>query len=84
METAAIIGFVAAFVSALSMAPQVIKVYRTKKTKDLSLWAFSVLSVGLFLWFIYGILIRSAPVIAGNAVGFSFSFYIVIMKARHG
>lgn len=84
MDLVNAVGFSAALLSAISMAPQVLKVYRTKKTGDLSLWAFSVLASGLFLWLIYGILIRAMPVIIGNAVGFSFSMYIVMMKIRHG
>ncbi|MBN2516168.1 MAG: SemiSWEET transporter [Deltaproteobacteria bacterium] len=84
MDLVNVIGFSAALLSAVSMAPQVLKVYRTKKTGDLSLWAFSVLAGGLFLWLIYGILIRAIPVIIGNAVGFIFSMYIVMMKFRYG
>jgi MtN3 and saliva related transmembrane protein len=78
------IGFLAALLSSVSMAPQVLKVYQTKKTEDLSLWAFSVLASGLFLWFVYGMLINALPVIIGNAIGLSFSLYIVYMKIRYG
>jgi len=84
MSTAEIIGFLAAFICSVSMTPQVIKIYRTKKTSDLSLGAFSVLETGLFLWFIYGLLIHSIPVIVGNGIGVGFTLYIIIMKIRHG
>jgi len=84
MNTAEIIGFMAAFICSVSMTPQVVKIYRTKKTSDLSLGAFSVLATGLFLWFIYGLLIDSLPIIVGNGIGFSFTLYIIIMKIRHG
>ncbi|MCK9276274.1 MAG: SemiSWEET transporter [Syntrophales bacterium] len=84
MDTATFIGLVAAALSSLSMAPQVIKIFKTKKTHDLSLGAFSVLASGLFLWFVYGILIGELPVIAGNALGLSMVVYIIIMKLRHG
>ncbi len=84
MNIATIIGFLAAFLSAISMAPQVIKIYRTRKTKDLSLGAFSVLASGLLLWMVYGIIIEAIPVIVGNAVGFSFSMYIILMKIKNG
>lgn len=84
MDLVNTIGFLAALLSAVSMAPQVVKVYQTKKTEDLSLWAFAVLSGGLFLWLIYGLLIQALPVIIGNAVGLAFSLYIVIMKIKHG
>lgn len=84
MNIAEIIGFLAAFICSVSMTPQVVKIYRTKKTSDLSLSAFGTLASGLFLWFIYGMLIHSIPVIVGNAIGFSFSMYIILMKMRHG
>jgi MtN3 and saliva related transmembrane protein len=84
MNTANIIGFLAALISSISMAPQVVKIYKTKRTDDLSLWTFVVLATGLFLWLVYGLLIRSMPVILGNAVGFTFTVYIIIMKIRHG
>ena len=84
MSIADIIGFTAAVISSISMTPQVIKIYRTKKTNDLSLGAFSVLATGLFLWLVYGLLIHSIPIMAGNAIGVSFTLYIIIMKIRHG
>ena len=79
-----IIGFTAAVITSLAMSPQVIKIYRTKQTNDLSLGAFAVLGTGLFLWLVYGVLIHSAPVMLGNAVGFSLTLYIIVMKIMHG
>lgn len=84
MTVETVIGLSAAFLSAISMIPQVMKVYRTKKTEDLSLWAFCVLAAGLFLWLVYGIMIQAVPVIIGNAIGLSLVCYIVVMKIRHG
>ncbi|MDD5475643.1 MAG: SemiSWEET transporter [Syntrophales bacterium] len=84
MELATVVGLAAAFLSSLSMAPQVIKIYRTRKTGDLSLPAFCSLAAGLFLWFIYGIMIVAVPVVIGNAVGLSLVLYVVIMKLRYG
>ncbi|MFA7461757.1 MAG: SemiSWEET transporter [Anaerovoracaceae bacterium] len=84
MELTTLIGLAAAVLSSLSMAPQVVKIYRTRQTKDLSLPAFLCLATGLFLWLVYGIMIGAMPVIVGNAVGFSLVFYVVVMKLKHG
>jgi len=84
MSIAEIIGFSAAFICSVSMTPQVVKIYRTKKTSDLSLGAFGTLASGLLLWLIYGLLIHSIPVIVGNGIGVSFTLYIIIMKIKHG
>lgn len=79
-----LLGLVAAVIGAIATAPQVIKVFRTKNTRDLSLGTFSMITTTLFLWFVYGVLIQSFPIILGNAVGCALNFYIVIMKLRHG
>jgi len=84
MSITDLVGFMAAVICSLAMTPQVIKIYRTKETRDLSLGAFSVLATGLFLWLVYGLLIQSIPVILGNAVGVSFTLYIIVMKIIHG
>jgi len=79
-----IIGFTAAVICSLAMIPQVVKIYRTKETSDLSLGAFAALGTGIFLWLVYGLLIHSVPVIFGNAVGLSLVLYVIIMKIIHG
>ncbi len=84
MEAATTIGFIAAILTSLSMSPQVIKIYRTRQTTDLSLPAFSSLATGLCLWFIYGVMIGALPVIVGNAVGLTLVMYVVVMKLKHG
>jgi len=78
-----IIGIVAGILCTLSFLPQVVKILKTKRTKDLSLTAFSALSLGVFLWLIYGILIKEFPVIAANAVTFVLSSSIVVMKIKY-
>ncbi len=84
MSLTEITGFLAAFICAMAMTPQVVKIYRTHKTDDLSLGAFTTLATGLFLWLIYGLLIHSTPVIMGNGVGLGFNLYIIIMKIKNG
>jgi len=77
-----IIGFTAAFLTTAAFVPQAVKVYKTKKTEDLSLALFVLLFVGVFLWLVYGVLIVSAPVIIANAVTFILVAYILLVKLR--
>jgi MtN3 and saliva related transmembrane protein len=70
METVTILGFIAAICTTSSFVPQVVKILKTKSTKDISLMMYSVLATGVLLWMIYGILIKEIPIIAANAVGF--------------
>lgn len=84
MDIAEIIGLVAALITMSSFLPQAMKIHRTKETRDLSLPSFIFLSIGLSLWIVYGILIRSGPVILANSVGGIVIFYIIVMKIRYG
>lgn len=81
--TSLIIGLCAGILCTISFLPQVIKIVRTKKAEDLSLITFSVLSLGVFLWLIYGILIESLPIIVSNAAIFVLSLLIVAMKIKY-
>ncbi|MDD3466738.1 MAG: SemiSWEET transporter [Campylobacterales bacterium] len=77
-----ILGFAAAFLTTAAFLPQAVKVYRTKRTEDLSVGLFGLLFVGVFLWFIYGLMINSYPVIIANAVTLVLVGYILIVKIR--
>ncbi len=78
-----IIGIMAGLFCTISFIPQVIKIFKTKNTRDLSLVTFSMLSLGVFLWLIYGILIKEPPIIGSNAVILILSLLIVVMKIRY-
>lgn len=77
-----ILGFAAAFLTTVAFLPQAFKVHKTKKTEDLSLGLFGLLFVGVFLWFIYGLMIISYPVIIANAVTLVLVGYILVVKIR--
>lgn len=77
------IGFLAAFCTTISFLPQAIKVYKTKSTKDISLYMFLIFTVGVLSWLIYGLIINDLPVILANAVTLILSFFILIYKIRY-
>ena len=63
-----IIGLIAAVCSTFAFIPQVMKVWKTKQTKDLSLRMYSIMFLGILLWLVYGILIDSLSIILANVV----------------
>jgi MtN3 and saliva related transmembrane protein len=79
-----ILGLAAGFLATGAMVPQVVKVWKTKQTRDLSLATFLMIDLGVGLWLVYGILIREVPVIAANLVGVLLLTSIVIAKLRYG
>ena len=63
-----IIGLVAAVCTTFAFIPQVMKVWKTKQTKDLSLRMYSIMFIGIILWLVYGIRIDSLSIIMANVV----------------
>ena len=84
MDLIFLIGSAAAVLTTVSFLPQVIKAHTSRHTKDLSLMMFVLFSLGLALWTIYGIALRSVPVIAANTVTLSLSLYLIYLKVRYG
>ena len=82
MDFTTILGIVAGFLTTLSYLPQVIKIWSTKSTKDISLGMFSILSLGIFFWLIYGLLIRDLPLVLANSVTLAFTMVILFFKLR--
>ena len=83
MNTFTIIGLVAASCTTFSFLPQAIKVIKTKHTKDLSLAMYSIFTTGVFLWLVYGVLVKDIPLIIANIITFIFAATILAMKIRY-
>ena len=79
-----LIGFIAAVCTTFAFLPQVIKVWKTKQTKDLSLRMYTIMFIGICLWFVYGLRINSLSIILANIVtGFLvFSILVYIFKNK--
>jgi MtN3 and saliva related transmembrane protein len=83
MTRVGLVGMVAAICTTVSFLPQVIKVYRTKHTSDLSLPMYIIFSIGVFMWMCYGFLTGSLPIILANAITLVFCAYILAMKMTY-
>lgn len=84
MNFITVIGLIAAALTTTAYLPQVIKSWRTKSAKDLSLGMLAILCTGIFLWLIYGILNQDLPIILSNAVTLMLTLTILVLKIKHG
>ena len=82
MNSASIIGFIAALCTTASYFPQLKKCWITKSAGDLSLKTFLVLAVGVGLWAIYGILLSDAIIVLANGVSLCALLGILYFKLR--
>lgn len=63
-----LIGLLAGICVTVSVIPQIIKVWKTKRVKQISLLTFSVLTFGVAVWIIYGFLKNDMPLIITNSI----------------
>jgi len=77
-----IIGVIAGACTTLSFIPQVVKIVRTRHARDISLYMYLILTAGVLLWLIYGILIGEFPVILANSVTLVLCLAVLVMKMR--
>ncbi|MBD3245611.1 MAG: hypothetical protein GF333_01190 [Candidatus Omnitrophica bacterium] len=79
-----LVGVIAGTLCAVSFLPQVIRILRTRNTRDLSFVTFSMFALGVFFWLVYGILLREPPMIAANGFILALALVILAMKVKYG
>jgi len=79
-----LIGLIAGVLTTVAFVPQLLKIYASKSGKDVSARMFVIFSAGVALWLVYGIIIRSAPVIIANLVTLLLSIAIMSLKVYYG
>lgn len=82
MSTTTMLGFLAGFLTTVSFLPQVVKTWKSRSASDLSLGMFSVFSVGVICWLVYGLLLQEMPMIFWNAVTLVLVMILLIMKLK--
>jgi MtN3 and saliva related transmembrane protein len=76
------VGTCAAILTAVSYFPQVRKALPVGSTADLSLKMLLLLTGGLLLWILYGILRSDWMIVASNVVGAALSGSVLACKVR--
>jgi len=78
-----ILGLLAALLTTIAFLPQVIKIWKTQKTGDISLIMYIILVTGVFLWLIYGFLIEDLPLIIANLITLILVSFVLFLKIKY-
>lgn len=77
------LGLFAALLTTIAFLPQVIKCWKTQRTKDISFLMYLILSVGVFLWLIYGFSIKDLPLILANLITLILVSSVLFLKIKY-
>lgn len=78
------VGLVAAAFTTFGFLPQVIKSWKTKSTRDISLNMYLIIMAGVILWLVYAHAIRDLPLLFANTFALVLVGSILLMKLKYG
>lgn len=82
-STIQLLGLVAGACTTIAFLPQVLKTWKSRSAKDLSLSMFSIFSLGVALWLVYGFMVQDIPVIAANLVTLLLASTLLVFKLKY-
>ncbi len=83
MDGIEILGLIAGALTTIAFVPQVIKTWKSKSAKDISLNMFLLFCTGVTLWLIYGIIKADFPIIIANVMTLLLALCILYFKLRY-
>ena len=81
-QTTDLIGAIAGTLTTISFVPQVMRVFKTRQTRDISMTMMLLFSLGVAMWVAFGYLVDSMPVVWTNAMTLVLALTIVAAKVR--
>lgn len=78
-----VLGYAAGAVTALTFLPQVVKTWKEKSARDVSLMMFIIAAINEVMWIAYGILKNDWVIISTNAVVLAMSSIMIYLKLRY-
>lgn len=76
------IGSIAATCTTLAFIPQAVHSYKTRDLSGISLPMYSIFTVGVAMWLVYGLLKQDWPIIIANIITVALSAMILVLKIR--
>ena len=83
MDTTVLVGYLAGTLTTISFIPQVIKAWKMRETRDISLAMLVLFGIGILLWTLYGIWTGSLPIIAANVITFFLILVLLFLKVHY-
>lgn len=79
MESWTVIGLFAGMLTTVGFIPQIVKGYRTKHMNDVSLTMPILLSMGMVLWFFYGVILDDIPIMMWNLIALGLNIAVIYL-----
>jgi MtN3 and saliva related transmembrane protein len=78
-----LVGYVAAALTTVAFVPQALKSWQTRDLSGVSLPMYSLFTAGVAMWFVYGVMLGSWPIIIANAITIILASVVLTLKLMH-
>ncbi len=78
-----LIGYAAATLTTVSFIPQAAKSWSTRDLSGVSLTMYSLFTLGVALWLVYGAMLGAWPIIIANAITLALAGVVLALKVIH-
>jgi MtN3 and saliva related transmembrane protein len=78
------IGLIAGLLVTGSLVPQIMRVFRLKSAREISVLYTTLLLAGTALWLTYGVMLGLKPIIFWNSIGLVLTMTLLGAKMKYG
>ena len=78
-----LVGYAAAVLTTVAFVPQALKSWQTRDLSGVSLPMYSLFTAGVAMWFVYGVMLGSWPIIIANAITIILASIVLTLKLMH-
>ena len=84
MPFSEILGLVAGLFTTFAIIPQIMRVYKLKSAREISVIYNTTMLLGIILWLVYGIILGLVPIIIWNIIGALLNILLLLAKLKYG
>ncbi len=84
MSLGEVLGFIGGALTTCGFVPQVIRVYRLRSAREISLTFTVLFTLGIIFWIAYGVFFRLPSVILWNAITLALAVGLLVAKLKYG
>ncbi len=78
------LGLAAGLLTTFALVPQIIRVYKLKSAREISILFNSSMSLGVAIWLVYGIINNLPSLIVWNSIGIVLNGWLLFAKIKYG
>ncbi len=84
MSSTEYVGIIAGIFTTFAVVPQIMRVYKLKSAREISLIFTSSMLLGIIIWLVYGIMLGLLSIIIWNCIGIVLNTWLLFAKLKYG